>query len=141
MNSACLSTNFSTSQGQATRSTRGCSRVIHFISFLLEFLRTPHRRENDVIEAGDRIRFRPKTRSNLTECGVRRLDDELATHVAAKGRADHLAAQLLPDARRDGDGAALDLAAVSIHVLENDDVPFERVRPHDVVVPRVPDPQ
>src|SRR5258706_7427531 len=30
-NSADLSTNFSMSHGQATRSTRGCSRVIHFI--------------------------------------------------------------------------------------------------------------
>src|SRR6185295_4642568 len=30
MNSACLSTNRSMSHGQATRSTRGCSRVIHF---------------------------------------------------------------------------------------------------------------
>src|SRR5437667_7241276 len=34
MNSACLSTNRSMSQGQATRSTRGCSRVIHFIAVL-----------------------------------------------------------------------------------------------------------
>src|SRR5438552_2365080 len=33
MNSAFWSTNFSMSQGQATRSTLGCSRVIHFIVF------------------------------------------------------------------------------------------------------------
>src|SRR5258708_9278269 len=33
MNSASLSTNFSMSHGHATRSTRGCSRVIHFIVF------------------------------------------------------------------------------------------------------------
>src|SRR5436190_16319970 len=32
MNSASLSTNFSMSHGHATRSTRGCSRVIHFMS-------------------------------------------------------------------------------------------------------------
>src|SRR2546427_6318752 len=34
MNSACLSTNLSISHGQATLSTRGCSRVIHFIVVL-----------------------------------------------------------------------------------------------------------
>src|SRR5947209_20010897 len=34
MNSARLSTNLSTSHGQATLSTRGCSRVIHFIVVL-----------------------------------------------------------------------------------------------------------
>src|SRR5205823_3151909 len=34
MNSACLSTNLSTSHGQATLSTRGCSRVIHFMVVL-----------------------------------------------------------------------------------------------------------
>src|SRR5437763_12005867 len=34
MNSACLSMNFSMSHGHATRSTRGCSRVIHFIDCL-----------------------------------------------------------------------------------------------------------
>src|SRR5436190_9161677 len=35
MNSADLSTNFSMSHGHATRSTRGCSRVIHFmVSYL-----------------------------------------------------------------------------------------------------------
>src|SRR2546426_880749 len=39
MNSACLSTNFSISQGHATRSTLGCSRVIHFIADL--HLRSP----------------------------------------------------------------------------------------------------
>src|SRR5438309_11691190 len=34
MNSACLSMNLSTSHGQATLSTRGCSRVIHFMVVL-----------------------------------------------------------------------------------------------------------
>src|SRR5881296_3733860 len=41
MNSACLSTNLSISQGQATLSTRGCSRVIHFMVVLPKHLLLP----------------------------------------------------------------------------------------------------
>src|SRR5207247_9915588 len=41
MNSACLSTNLSISQGQATLSTRGCSRVIHFMVLLPKTLLLP----------------------------------------------------------------------------------------------------
>src|SRR5438552_15418085 len=43
MNSACWSTNFSMSQGHATRSTRGCSRVIHFIGCRLRPVYPPTR--------------------------------------------------------------------------------------------------
>src|SRR6266550_9313032 len=39
MNSASLSTNFLMSQGQATRSTLTCSRVIHFIAWFSFLLR------------------------------------------------------------------------------------------------------
>src|SRR5436190_17697121 len=38
MNSACLSTNLSISHGHATLSTRGCSRVIHFMVVLPKHL-------------------------------------------------------------------------------------------------------
>src|SRR5205814_10128950 len=41
MNSASLSTNFSMSHGHATRSTRGCSRVIHFTRELPRVLELP----------------------------------------------------------------------------------------------------
>src|SRR5437763_12123577 len=54
MNSACLSTNFSISHGQATRSTLGCSRVIHFIVFSSSPLTAVHdlgcRTPSDVLQ-------------------------------------------------------------------------------------------
>src|SRR5437588_10025302 len=49
MNSASLSTNFLISQGQATRSTLTCSRVIHFMawfSFLLRRMASTAKRTN-----------------------------------------------------------------------------------------------
>src|SRR5437868_4717332 len=42
-NSASLSTNFLISQGQATRSTLTCSRVIHFMSQVLLLLASKRR--------------------------------------------------------------------------------------------------
>src|SRR5712692_3979108 len=45
-NSASLSINFLMSQGQATRSTLTCSRVIHFISQALLLLLAGKRRSN-----------------------------------------------------------------------------------------------
>src|SRR5438093_11524832 len=49
MNSACLSTNFSMSHGHATRSTRGCSRVIHFMPlYLSSRAQSPRKHRADV---------------------------------------------------------------------------------------------
>src|SRR5882762_7408031 len=61
MNSACLSTNFSISQGHATRSTRGCSRVIHFIA-VPPVLVYEHRRTTRQAEAGRECGQRKKAR-------------------------------------------------------------------------------
>src|SRR6266700_1342890 len=113
MNSACLSTKRSMSQGQATRSTRGCSRVIHFI-LCSSLARGLH---GQVIEAGHRIGLRPET--------------DAPGLVRRVGGFDH---ELLPLARLDLCRAVLDVAARSSGVLVEVHVPLEGVRPKDVVV-------
>src|SRR5713226_4005100 len=85
-------------------------------------IRSAHRCENDVVEAGDGVGLGPQARAAFAEGRVRRLDDELAVQIAPQCGPDDLTAQLLPHAGCDGDGATLDLAALSIHVLEDDDV-------------------
>src|SRR5712692_718265 len=103
--------------------------------------RSAHRCENDVVEAGDGVGLGPQARAAFAEGRVRRLDDELAVHIAPQRGPDDLTAQLLPHAGCDADRATLDLAALSIHVLEDDDVSLERIAANDVVVRRVLDPQ
>src|SRR6266571_9265454 len=124
MNSACLSTKRSMSQGQATRSTRGCSRVIHFI-LCSSLARGLH---GQVIEAGHRIGLRPETDAPGLVRRVGRLDHERAVDEPAQRLARRLYLEVLPLARLDLRRAVLDVAARSRGVLVEVHVPLEGVR-------------
>src|SRR5438094_10360164 len=95
MNSACLSTNLSISQGHATLSTRGCSRVIHFMVVLPKHLLRPSvasQRDSglshktlqlDVVASGN-VSVKKRLRMTLSSARSRQPQNNTAMPVAAK---------------------------------------------------------
>src|SRR6185503_19207611 len=138
-NSASGSTNFLISQGHATRSTFTCSRVIHFIAYLLAGSLLF---DAKVVKVSHRVGLGPQSDlAGVFESVIRRVDLLFAVIEASDVITHAFDAQLVPFTGRDLEVSAGKLNSPPVDYVIEPIVVLESVRAHDVVVVRVLKPE